>query len=394
MSGRLSINACGLVTAYGGTAATAAGVFAGDPSALSWREDLLADRRVLVGALRAPLPDLPAGLEAYASRNNRLMFASLREITGPLAAARRRFGPGRVAMVLGTSTGGISEGEAALAAVESGAGWPAGYDYRMQELGGLAECAARVLELEGPAYTVGAACASSAKAFAAARRLIRAGVVDAAVVGGADTLCLTTLAGFDSLGALAPGRCNPFSRHRCGITIGEGASAFLLSPDPGPVTLAGIAETSDAHHPTAPDPAGIGVVAALRGALDDAGLAPDAIGAINLHGTATPLNDAAESRAMAEVLGTAVSCASTKPLTGHLLGAAGGVGIGLGWLSLVSPGHPLPPHLWDGAADPELPALAFTQPGARLAPGRAVLCATFGFGGANVVAVLAGGDPS
>jgi 3-oxoacyl-[acyl-carrier-protein] synthase-1 len=388
MSSRLYLNACGLVTGFGGTAATAAGVFAGAETALGWREDLLAGRRVLVGSVRAALPEMPAGLEAFASRNNRMMLAAFGEIAGALAAARRRFGARRIAVLLGTSTGGIAEGEEALDRVEAGEGWPEGYDYRMQELGGLAEAAAGALDLDGPAYTVGAACASSAKVFLAARRLIRSGLVDAAVVGGADTLCRTTLAGFDCLGALAPGRCNPFSRNRAGITIGEGGAAFLLSPDPGPVELAGIAETSDAHHPTAPDPEGRGAQAAMAGALADAGLAADAIGAINLHGTATPLNDAVESRAVAALFGTGVACASTKPLTGHLLGASGGVEIGLAWATLADPAHPLPPHLWDGAGDPELPVLAFSQPGARLASGRAMLSTTFGFGGADVATIL------
>lgn len=388
MSGRLYLNACGLMTAFGGTEATTAGVFAGDRTALGWREDLLPGRRVLAGSVRATLPELPAGLAPFASRNNRLMLAVLAEIAAPLAAARRRFGARRIAVLLGTSTGGIAEGEAALDSLETGQGWPAGYDYRGQELGGLSEAAAAALELEGPAYTVGAACASSAKVFLAARRLIRSGLVDAAVVGGADTLCRTTLAGFDCLGALAAGRCNPFSRNRAGITIGEGAAAFLLSPDPGPVELAGIAETSDAHHPTAPDPEGRGARAAMQAALDDASLAPDAVGAINLHGTATPLNDAVESRAVAALFGSGTPCASTKPLTGHLLGASGGVEIGLAWASLATPDHPLPPHLWDGEADPALPPLAFSRPGARLAAGRAMLSITFGFGGADVAAVL------
>ena len=382
MTGRFFLNACGLLTAFGRTAATAAGVFAGSDDALRWRDGLLDGRAVLVGAVDEPLP------APSAARNNRLMLAVLDELRAPVAEAVARWGADRVAVVMGTSTAGIAEGEAALAQWRRDGTWPAGYEYGQQELGGLAEFAARALRLTGPAYTIGTACASSAKVFAAARRLIRAGVADAAVVGGADTLCRMTLQGFESLQALAPGRCNPLSRNRAGISIGEGAGAFLLSPLPGPVELLGVGESSDAHHPTSPDPAGGGARLAMLAALAEAGLQPSDIGYINLHGTATPLNDAMESRATASVFGGDVPCSSTKPLTGHLLGAAGGCEAGLLWLLLTSDAAPLPPHRWDGEPDPDLPPLRLVRPGESLAPGRAVLSNTFGFAGSNVSLLL------
>lgn len=390
MTTRVFINACGLVTPLGCTAATEVGLFAGRDNALRWRDDLLAGRSVLVGTVDEPLPEAPPGLAAYGSRNNRLMLAALDEVRAPIAAAATRWGADRVAVVLGTSTAGIAEGEAALAQFRRTATWPPDYDYRQQELGGLAEFAALALGLTGPAYTIGTACASSAKAFAAGRRLIRAGLVDAAVVGGADTLCRTTLGGFDALQALSKRRCNPFSRNRDGINIGEGASAFLISPLPDPVELLGIGETSDACHPTSPDPAGVGAQEAMLKALAEAELAPSDIGYINLHGTATPLNDAMESRAVAAVFGGEVLCSSTKPITGHMLGAAGGCELGFLWLMLArdESARILPPHLWDGEPDPDLPSLRMACLGERLAPGTAVLSNTFGFAGSNVSVLL------
>ncbi len=389
MTGRLFLNACGLITPFGRTAATAAGVFAGRDDALRWRDGLIGGRAVLVGAVDETLPAAPAALAAFAGRNNRLMLAALDEVRAPVAEAIARWGADRVAVVLGSSTSGIAEGEAALAEYRRSGSWPPEYDYRRQELGSLGEFAARALGLTGPAYTIGTACASSSKVFAAARRLIRAGLADAAVVGGADTLCRMTLQGFDSLQALAKGRCNPFSRNRDGITIGEGAAAFLLSAAPGPVELLGLGESSDAHHPTSPDPAGTGARQAMLAALAEAGLAPSDIGYINLHGTATRLNDAMESRAVAAVFGTGVPCSSTKPLTGHLLGAAGGCEAGFLWLMLAADAPPpIPPHLWDGQPDPDLPPLRMVRPGERLAPGRAVLSTTFGFAGSNVAVLL------
>jgi 3-oxoacyl-[acyl-carrier-protein] synthase-1 len=295
-----------------------------------------------------------------------------------------------VAVVMGTSTSGLAEGEAALARLRGEGCWPAGYDYRQQEPGSPGEFAARTLGLTGPAYTIGAACASSAKVFAAARRLIRAGLADAAVVGGADSLCRTTVGGFASLQALSMGRCNPFSRNRDGITIGEGAVAILMSGEPGPVELLGLGETSDAYHPTSPDPDGTGARTAILTALAEAGLVPSQIGYINLHGTATALNDAMESRVVAGLFGSDVPCSSSKPLTGHMLGATGGCEAGFLWLMLARPEAcpPLPPHLWDGEADPELPALHLAGPGELLAPGRAALSNTFGFAGSNAAVVL------
>jgi len=391
---KLFLQDCGVVCPLGhGKAEVARALFAGRDDALVSRDDLLPDRAVLVGAVAGELPPLPAGLAAFDSRNNRLMLAALNQIAEAVEAAASRYGRDRVAVVLGTSTSGIAEGEAALAAFRADGVWPPAFDYRQQETGSLAECAARALGLTGPAYTVATACSSSGKVFASARRLIRAGLADAAVVGGADTLCQMTLNGFGALQALSQSRCNPFSTNRDGITIGEGAAAFLLTAEPGPVEFLGVGETSDAHHATAPDPEGLGARDAMLQALADAGLTAGDIAYVNLHGTATPLNDAMESKAVAAVFGGATPCSSTKGMTGHMLGATGGVEAAFLWLTLnpaTNPDRLLPPHLWDGVPDPALPPLPLAPVGTPLREG-AMLSNSFGFGGSNVALILGRG---
>jgi len=211
------------------------------------------------------------------------------------------------------------------------------------------------------------------------------------VAGGADSMCRFTVAGFSALESVSAQRCNPFSRNRSGINIGEGAALFLLTREPGPVSLAGWGESSDAHHMSAPDPQARGAIDALQQALQRAGWAPQDVDYVNLHGTATPHNDAMESVAIAQVLGSAVPASSTKPLTGHTLGASGGIEAALCWLLLADNEQArLPPHWWDGQADEGLPPLALVAPGDRLPqPPRRVLSSSFAFGGSNAVLALA-----
>lgn len=390
---RLFIQDCGVTCALGDDrSAVSRALFAGRSDLLTPREDLMPSRSVLAGAVAGTLPAPPAVAADLDCRNNRLMLHVLMQVEAAVGAAIARFGADRVAVVLGTSTSGIAEGEDAIATLRRSGAWPDGFHYRQQEIGSLSAFAARVFGLSGPAYTVATACSSSAKVFASARRLIRAGLADAAIVGGADTLCRMTVNGFASLEALSHTRCNPFSANRDGITIGEGAAAFLLTRDSAPVELLGAGESSDAHHATAPDPEGRGARTAMERALADAGLTPSDITYINLHGTATIQNDAMESRAVAGLFGGAVPCGSTKGLTGHMLGAAGGVEAAFLWLTLhpeFGPGL-LPPHLWDGQADPLLPPLNLIGVGHPLpAGGRlAMLSNSFGFGGSNVALVL------
>jgi 3-oxoacyl-[acyl-carrier-protein] synthase-1 len=396
MTTPLFLNDCGIVSPLGrGKQATALALASGRRDGLIPRDDLLEGRAVHVGAVTGALPTPPRALADLDCRNNRMMLVALTEIADSIEIAAARYGRHRVAVVLGTSTSGIAEGEAALSQFRATGAWPDEYHYRQQETGSLAEFAARALGLTGPAYTVATACSSSVKVFASARRLIRAGFADAVVVGGADTLCRMTLNGFGALQALSRGLCNPFSINRDGITIGEGAAAFLLSAQAGPVQFLGIGETSDAHHPTAPDPQGGGALLAMRHALDDAGLAADDIDYVNLHGTATPLNDAMESNAIAGIFDPGTPCSSTKGMTGHMLGGTGGCEAAFLWLTLnpATSSGLLPPHIWDGQPDPALPPLNLIGPGTRL-PDRerlAMLSNSFGFGGSNVALVLGRG---
>lgn len=349
-----------------------------------------------LGTVREPVAatDLPAGIApALFSRNNALLDRTLTALRPAVEAAIARVGPTRVAIVLGTSTSGISDGELAVRARHAAGTWPDAFHYGQQELGSPAQYLALALGTAGPAYTISTACSSSAKALAAAARLLEQGMADVAIAGGVDTLCAFTIAGFRSLDSVSAERCNPLSAHRHGINLGEGAALFLMSREAGPVRLAGWGETSDAHHMSAPDPAGAGARAAMQEAMTRAGVQPADIDYLNLHGTATEQNDAMESRAVADLLGHDVPVSSTKPQTGHTLGAAGAVEAALMVLTLTdNPRGRLPAHWWDGAADPTLPPLHVV--GADESLGRApryVMSNSFAFGGSNSVLVLGEG---
>lgn len=289
-----------------------------------------------VGRVTAPLECAPpAALAHFDCRNNRLLLAALAQIQPLVDAAIARYGPRRIGVVIGTSTSGVDAAEHALARRAATGAMPAGFDYRQMEIGTAAPFVRAVLGVTGPAYTLSTACTSSAKAFAAARRLLQLKICDAVIVGGADSLCELTLQGFASLESVSPGRANPMSRNRNGINIGEGAALFVMSRDEAAIRLAGVGESSDAHHISAPDPAGHGAEDALRAALADAGVAASAIGYVNLHATATRLNDEMEANVTARVFPHGVPASGTKPLTGHMLGAAGATELGFGWLTLA-----------------------------------------------------------
>ena len=257
-------------------------------------------------------------------------------------------------------------------------------------MGACAQFIAEVLDVQGPVFGISTACSSGAKALASARRLIRAGICDAVIAGGVDTLCRLTVNGFSSLEAVSDELCNPFSINRKGINIGEGAALFLLSEQAQGVELCGVGEGSDAYHISAPDPGGSGAIRCMSGALHDAGIGAEQVGYVNLHGTATPLNDKMESLAVEKVFGLEVPCSSTKPFTGHTLGAAGAVESGICWLLLEAAEQSLlPPHLWDGQADPELSPVKLIAAGSSpQQPLNYALSNTFAFGGNNISLLL------
>ena len=381
------LNDCALVCALGDEPATLKRRLFGQlASGLALSDACSPGRMLPLGRVERELPDLSALPLPLRSRNNALALAALAQIRPAVDAALLRYGAARVGVVIGTSTSGVSQAEAALAAELAAGALPPEFDYGQQEMGSCAELLARELGAEGPAYVHSSACSSSAKALASAARLIRMGLCDAVVTGGVDTLCGFTVAGFSALDSVSSARCNPLSAHRNGINLGEAAALFLMSREPAAVALCGWGESSDGHHISAPDPHGVGAGIAMAQALRRAAIEPAQVDYINLHGTATVQNDAMESRAVAALFGLDVAVSSTKPLTGHTLGAAGAVEAAVCWLAMQddNPDGCLPPQLWDGAQDPALPVLNVAAPGARLGrPIRYALSNSFAFGGSN-----------
>jgi len=335
---------------------------------------------------------LPASLADYDCRNNRLTRMGL-ETDGFAERVREavaRYGKARVGVFLGTSTAGILQTELAYRRRDPVTGaLPDDFIYRTTHNSfSLAEFTRAYFGLEGMAMAISTACSSSAKVFAAAARQIELGMLDAAVVGGVDTLCLTTLYGFASLQLTSPQPCRPYDAARDGISIGEGAGFALLEraagAAPGSVLLLGAGESSDAYHMSSPHPEGLGAKLAMEAALHSAGLTADDIDYINLHGTSTPANDAAEGKAVAALFGDRVPCSSTKGATGHTLGAAGAVEAVICALTLTdgllpgSPGTTVP--------DPAIPVQYLRH--SREARVRRVLTNSFGFGGSNCSLVL------
>ncbi|MEO8716948.1 MAG: beta-ketoacyl-[acyl-carrier-protein] synthase family protein [Burkholderiales bacterium] len=336
---------------------------------------------------------LPPALAAWDCRNNRLAEAGLTQdgFVDAVRAAAARYGAARIGLFLGTSTSGILQTETAYRRRDPASGaLPADFDYaRTHNTYSVSGYLRARLGLAGPAWTVSTACSSSAKVFGAAARMIDAGLVDAAVVGGVDSLCLTTLYGFNSLELLAREPCRPWDAARTGLSIGEAAAFALLeplaaAPAPGTVALYGAGETSDAHHMSSPHPEGLGARLAMQAALGAAGLRPADIGYINLHGTATPSNDAAEDRAVVDLFGSDTPCSSTKGATGHTLGAAGAVEALIAALALRHGFIPGGAHT--AAPDPALGAHYVLE--SRELKLRHVLSNSFGFGGTNCSLVL------
>jgi len=338
------------------------------------------------GALPDALPGLPRALAQWDSRVSRIAALVFQGLAGPADEAVRRWGADRVAVVMGTSTGGILETERALGEHAALGRLPPDFDLQRQHaFHGLLEVVRGLAGARGPAWVVSTACSSSAKVLGAARRLLRSGMADAVLVGGADSLCLTTLRGFGSLQALSARPCRPFAAQRDGTSIGEGAAFVLLSRrDDGPARLLGVGESSDAHHMSHPHPEGVGAVAAMAEALSQAGLEGAAVDHVNAHGTATPANDVIEARAIEQVVGAGAAVASTKGYTGHLLGAAGITEAVFAILAIER--SFVPESLGATPLDPAV-TVDVVRSGRRM-PVRCVLSNSFAFGGNNASVVF------
>ncbi|MBC3269806.1 beta-ketoacyl-[acyl-carrier-protein] synthase family protein [Pseudomonas sp. SWRI81] len=390
------LNALGVICALGrDKSEVARNLFAGDCSGMRRESGWVAERTLPVAAVRGDLAPIPAQLADQSSRNNQLLLEAALQIRDDIDRAIQTYGPERIGVVLGTSTSGIDEASRGLAHYIREQQFPAQYDYRQQELGAPANFLADWLQLSGPAYVISTACTSSARALMSAQRLLDLGLCDAVLCGGVDSLCKLTLNGFSALEAVCDERCNPFSANRNGINIGEAAVLFVMSRQPGDgpaIALLGAGASSDAHHISAPEPSGRGALQAMQKALSRAQLQAAQIHYLNLHGTATQHNDAMESLAVATLFPEGVACSSTKPMTGHTLGAAGALEAAFCWLSLsaANPTDALPPHVWDGHADSQLPALKWVTARDRLtsiAP-RYLMSNSFAFGGNNVSLII------
>jgi 3-oxoacyl-[acyl-carrier-protein] synthase I len=359
--------------------AVARKLFSSAPPKVSGSAKLHSGRTVPVGRIDGLAPTNGQ------TRTNTLSALALGPLAVAIAQTRERYGADRGGVVIGTSTSGIGEGGAAMRRAVGSGQLPADFGLSRQQLGDTARFVAELAGATGPCYAVSTACTSGGRAMAAGARLLRADLCDVVICGGSDSLCELTLEGFASLEALSSTPSNPMSVHRSGLNIGEGAAFFLLSREPGPWRLAGWGESADGHHMSAPDPSGAGAEAAIRGALDMAGTPASDVDFVHLHGTATPLNDAMEAAVVARVFGLDTPCASTKPLTGHTLGAAGAVQAAL-CLMAMERGQ-LPPHLWDGARDPELAHIRLAEVGeaARL---HRIVSASYAFGGNNTALAL------
>ncbi|MGE6570200.1 beta-ketoacyl-[acyl-carrier-protein] synthase family protein [Shewanella vesiculosa] len=390
MNSRIAITHIGLCTPLGNSPEEVLPrLINGDVSAMQWRDNLLFNAPTLVGCVDDKrLIAIADHLSLFACRNNRLLNTAAQQLIPAVEQAKQRFGADRIGVVLGTSTSGISKGEAALKYKLEHGNFPPSYHYSQQELGSTSEYLKQLFSLSGPCYTVSTACSSSAKVFASAQRLLNANLCDMVIVGGVDSLCQLTVNGFAALESVSKGHCNPFSRHRDGINIGEGAALFTLERGQSDVMLAGIGESADAHHISAPHPQGHGAIAAMQLALSAANISPQQINYVNLHGTATPKNDAMESRAINAVFNhLSPLCSSTKPLTGHTLGAAGAIEAAFCYLLLSPLNHSkrLPPHVWDGKFDDNDPQISLINAHSNtgLSELNFIMSNSFAFGGSN-----------
>lgn len=348
------------------------------------RSPLPTTMETVVGAVQGELPRLEAEHAAYDCRLARVGMMAFADVQAPLEAAVARWGAERVAIVLGTSTGGLEETEQAFLAWLREGAIPPTYDYQHQHnFAAFGELLALRAGVRGPTYVVSTACSSSGKVLASAARLMRAGVVDAVLVGGIDSLTRMTLQGFHSLGILSSGACRPFSAVRDGINIGEGAAFLLMEREgDGPAHVLGVGESSDAYRMSSPEPTGRGARESMERALAQAGLSE--VDHVNAHGTATKLNDAAEARAIEALFGQRVPVSSTKGYTGHLLGAAGATEAVFA-IHAVRSGR-MPATLGCDPLDPEVKVQVVRE--AAEAPVRTVLSNSFAFGGSNVSVLI------
>jgi 3-oxoacyl-[acyl-carrier-protein] synthase-1 len=345
--------------------------------------------QILKGMPEFAIPEQSDPL-AYAggTRIIRIINTALEQIRPAVDKAVSQYGPEKIGICFGTCDNG-SEGSLLAHRAFLGQGaFPQDYGLRFQSASYPAEFIARKLGVTGTAFTIATACASGASAIVRGAELIRAGICGAVIAGGADVVSETVLAGFNALEAVSNSLCKPFSKNRKGINLGEGAAFFLLdTAENSAVELLGAGESADGYHITAPGADGAGPVKAIKAALLDAGFEPEQVDYVNLHGTGTVLNDKAEALAMTTVFRKTPPSSSTKPITGHTLGAAGALEAAICWMALNEQ-RGLPVHCWDGEKDDELSF--YPEIPAWDTPLKNGVCMSnsFAFGGCNVSLVL------
>lgn len=325
--------------------------------------------------------------EGWRSRNNYLSAIAIAQFKDQVETYKNKYGSDRIAVVVGTSTSGISAYEQEI--IERKNSQLEDYNYSLQQIGNTGEFIKNHLQLDGVAYTVSTACSSGAKAMMEGCRLINAGLADACIVGGSDSYAKLTLNGFDSLEAVSMERTNPFSTNRKGINIGEASALFLISKEKGSIAIAGYGESSDGYHISSPDPTAQGPAMALNKAMTMANIKPEDIGYINLHGTGTKKNDSMEAKLVSDFFSNKTPVSSTKPLTGHTLGAAGALEIAFCSLLIGKENEhkKLPIHFWDQQPDEAIAPVQFVSSTTTLHK-KYIMSNSFAFGGNNASVIL------
>ncbi len=314
-----------------------------------------------------------------------LMIAATAQIQGALDDIKSKYASHRIGIVLGASNTAVHEAQKHISTKLDTGVMPKNFSVPMLELGTPAELLRNLVNVSGPTFTISTACSSSIKALDSARDLIRNNICDAVICGGVDARCDFALNGFNALEALSHKITNPMSKNRDGINLGECAALFIMQRGENGIRVAGCGETSDAYHPTAPDPTGAGAIESMQRAIADAKITPYDVGYINMHGTGTIANDAMESHAIYEIFHDYIPCASTKPLTGHCLGAAGACSVALSWLMLNN--NFVIPHVYDGLFADDCAPIHLATVADHLNQ-KNILCNAFAFGGSNSTIII------
>lgn len=339
----------------------------------------------------------------YKMRIMSLEETALLGLEAQISLAKEKYSADKIGVCVGSCDNGTELSLAGHRKYFSDGVFPEDYSLEIQGADYVSTFISEKYGLKGPTLTFSTACSSSAGAIIKAAELIKSGICDAVIAGGVDIASNTVLMGFDSLEAVSSEVTNPFSANRHGITLGEAAAFFVVTADKldevsSSVELLGYGESADAYHMTSPDPSGVGASCAMKQALTRAKLNPTDIDYVNLHGTGTKFNDSMEAKAVDSVFGNyKVPVSTTKPMTGHTLGAAGALEAAICYFSIVNNQSKnkdeikLPVQVWDGVQDSELPVLNFVGKDNKWEnTGKVKICMSnsFAFGGANSCLII------